>query len=113
MEDKEFEPFEEDFEGRDATYQVRVRGYDDSDAECGYERVAASFKDPEAAIDFAKRYVGRGEYEDEPLPSGVSYVEVSVETVVESDGDQLDVGALFSASFAIGKTRSRNARIAL
>lgn len=97
----DFEAFEEDFEGQNASYQVWLRGYGDGDASPDHEVLVKSFSIAERAVEFAKEYVGGRLYETEAFPETATCAEVSVETVVEYEGHTDSVGTLFAAQFAL------------
>jgi len=101
--EEEFEAFEEDFEEKDASYQVWMLGYDADQNITDFSEKLFESMDPERAINFAKAYVTGCDIENKTFPDNVEYVEVLVETVVEVEGYEENVGNLFDEFVEIKK----------
>lgn len=100
MEDRFNELLEElkldDFEAKDATYQVRVLGYDENENITDFEVTVNESKDAESMVEYAENYVEEERYENLKFPDEVKYIEVLVETVVDLEDYDENVGTLFS-----------------
>ena len=90
-----FEEFEEDFEAKDAKYQLWLLGYDEHDAITDFEFLVNESKDPERMIAQAKQYIDEQKYLNRTFPQDVVTLEVLVETVVDVEGYEENVGTLF------------------
>lgn len=101
MEDEKFEPFEEDFEEQDASYQVWILGYDENEAITDFEVLVKSSSDAELAVNFAKEYIDQEKYKKITYPDNVAYIEILVETIVDVEGTDTNVGTLFYAQLKI------------
>ena len=100
--EKEFEEFEEDFEAKPAIYQVWMLGYDENEAITDFEVLVNESKDAEYAVEYAKKFVDEKRYETSaPFPENVAYIEVLVETVVEFEDHNENVGTLFTTTVKI------------
>ena len=86
----------DDFEAKDATYQVWVLSYDENENITDFEVLVNESKDAESMVDFAKKYVEEERYENLKFPDEVKYIEVLVETIVELEDYTENVGTLFS-----------------
>ena len=86
----------DDFEAKDATYQVWVLSYDENENITDFEVLVNESKDAESMVDFAKKYVEEERYENLKFPDEVKYIEVLVETVVDLEDYNENVGTLFS-----------------
>ena len=86
----------DDFDAKDAMYQVWILGYDENENITDFEVVLNESKDAESMVDFAKNYVEEERYGTMTFPKEVKYIEVLVETIVELDGYDENVGTLFS-----------------
>ena len=86
----------DDFDAKDATYQVWVLGYDENENITDFEVLVNESKDAESMVDFAKKYVEEERYENLKFPDEVEYIEVLVETIVELEDYTENVGTLFS-----------------
>ena len=86
----------DDFDAKDATYQVWVLGYDENENITDFEVVVNESKDAESMVEYAKNYVEEERYRTMTFPKEVKYIEVLVETVVELEGYDENVGTLFS-----------------
>ena len=86
----------DDFEAKDATYQVWVLGYDENEHITDFEVMVNESKDAESMVEYAERYVEEERYETMTFPDEVKYIEVLVETVVDLEDYDENVGTLFS-----------------
>ena len=86
----------DDFDAKDATYQVWVLGYDDNEHITDFEVMLNGSKDAESMVEYAKKYVEEERYKTMTFPKEVKYIEVLVETVVELEDYDENVGTLFS-----------------
>ena len=100
MKDKFNELLEElkldDFDAKDATYQVWVLGYDENEHITDFEVMVNESKDAESMVEYAERYVEEERYGTMTFPDEVKYIEVLVETVVDLEDYNENVGTLFS-----------------
>ena len=100
MKDKFNELLEElnldDFDAKDATYQVWVLGYDENEHITDFEVMINESKDAESMVEYAERYVEEERYGTMEFPDEVKYIEVLVETVVDLEDYDENVGTLFS-----------------
>ena len=100
MKDKFDELFEElkldDFDAKDATYQVWVLGYDENENITDFEAMVNESKDAESMVEYATNYVEEERYGTMTFPDEVKYIEVLVETVVDLEDYDENVGTLFS-----------------
>lgn len=100
MEDSFDELLEElnldDFDAKDATYQVWVLGYDENEHITDFEVMVDESKDAESMVEYAKNYVEEERYGTMTFPDEVKYIEVLVETVVDLEDYTENVGTLFS-----------------
>ena len=100
MKDKIDELLEElkldDFDAKDATYQVWVLGYDENENITDFEVMVSESKDAESMVEYATNYVEEERYGTIALPDEVKYIEVLVETVVDLEVYDENVGTLFS-----------------
>ena len=85
-----------DFEAKDATYQVWVLGYDENEHITDFEVMVNESKDAESMVEYAERYVEEERYGTMTFPDEVKYIEVLVETVVDLEDYDENVGTLFS-----------------
>jgi hypothetical protein len=90
-----FEEFEEDFEAKDAKYQLWLLGYDADQNITDFEFLVNESKDPVRMIAQAKQYIEERKYLNRSFPQDVAYLEVIVETVVDVEGYEENVGTLF------------------
>ena len=86
----------DDFDAKDATYQVWVLGYDENEHITDFEVMVDESKDAESMVEYAERYVEEERYGTMTFPDEVKYIEVLVETVVDLEGYDENVGTLFS-----------------
>ena len=86
----------DDFEAKDATYQVWVLGYDENEHITDFEIMIDESKDAESMVEYAETYVEEERYENLKFPDEVKYIEVLVETVVDLEDYDENVGTLFS-----------------
>ena len=86
----------DDFDAKDATYQVWVLGYDENENITDFEVMVDESKDAESMVDYAERYVEEERYGTMTFPDEVKYIEVLVETVVDLEDYNENVGTLFS-----------------
>ena len=100
MKDKFDELLEElkldDFDAKDATYQVWVLGYDENENITNFEVMVNESKDAESMVEYAENYVEEERYGTMAFPDEVKYIEVLVETVVDLEDYDENVGTLFS-----------------
>ena len=86
----------DDFDAKDATYQVWVLGYDENENITDFEIMIDESKDAESMVEYAETYVEEERYGTMIFPDEVKYIEVLVETVVDLEGYAENVGTLFS-----------------
>ena len=86
----------DDFDAKDATYQVWVLGYDENENITDFEVMIDESKDAESMVEYAENYVEEERYGTMTFPDKVKYIEVLVETVVDLEGYDENVGTLFS-----------------
>ena len=86
----------DDFDAKDATYQVWVLGYDENENITDFEVMIEESKDAESMVKYATNYVEEEHYGTMTFPKEVKYIEVLVETIVDLEGYNENVGTLFS-----------------
>lgn len=86
----------DDFDAKDATYQVWVLGYDENEHITDFEVMVDESKDAESMVEYATKYVEEERYGTMTFPDEVKYIEVLVETVVDLEDYTENVGTLFS-----------------
>ena len=86
----------DDFDAKDATYQVWVLGYDENENITDFEVMVNESKDAESMVEYAENYVEEERYGTIVFPDEVKYIEVLVETVVDLEDYDENVGTLFS-----------------
>ena len=86
----------DDFEAKDATYQVWILSYDENEHITDFEVMVNESKDAESMVEYAERYVEEECYGTMVFPDEVKYIEVLVETVVDLEDYDENVGTLFS-----------------
>ena len=86
----------DDFDAKDATYQVWVLGYDENENITDFEVMVDESKDAESMVECATKYVEEERYGTMAFPEEVKYIEVLVETVVDLEDYDENVGTLFS-----------------
>ena len=86
----------DDFDAKDATYQVWVLCYDENENITDFEVMVNESKDAESMVEYAETYVEEERYGTMIFPDEVKYIEVLVETVVDLEGYDENVGTLFS-----------------
>ena len=86
----------DDFFAKDATYQVWVLGYDENENITDFEVMVNESKDAESMVEYATNYVEEERYGTMTFPDKVKYIEVLVETVVDLEDYNENVGTLFS-----------------
>lgn len=86
----------DDFDAKDATYQVWVLGYDENENITDFEVMVNESKDAESMVEYAENYVEEERYGTMAFPDEVKYIEVLVETVVDLEDYDENVGTLFS-----------------
>lgn len=86
----------DDFDAKDATYQVWVLGYDENENITDFEVMVDESKDAESMVEYATNYVEEERYGTMAFPDEVKYIEVLVETVVDLEDYDENVGTLFS-----------------
>ena len=100
MKDKFDELLEElkldDFDAKDATYQVWILGYDKNNNITDFEVMIDESKDAESMVECATNYIEEERYGTMEFPDEVKYIEILVETVVDLEDYDENVGTLFS-----------------
>ena len=96
MKDKFEELKLDDFDAKDATYQVWILGYDENENITDFEVMINESKDAESMVECATNYVEEERYRTMAFPDEVKYIEVLVETVVDLEDYDENVGTLFS-----------------
>lgn len=92
----------EDFDAQPAMYQVWMLGYDENEAITDFEVLINESHDAEYAVEYAKKFVDEKRYEtSRPFPPEVAYIEILVETVVDIEDYEENVGTLFTATVEI------------
>ena len=86
----------DDFDAKDATYQVWILSYDENEHITDFEVMINESKDAESMVEYAERYVEEERYGTMAFPDEVKYIEVLVETVVDLEDYDENVGTLFS-----------------
>ena len=86
----------DDFDAKDATYQVWILGYDKNEHITDFEVMIDESKDAESMVEYAECYVEEERYGTMTFPDEVKYIEVLVETVVDLEDYDENVGTLFS-----------------
>ena len=86
----------DDFDAKDATYQVWVLGYDENENITDFEVMVNESKDAENMVEYATNYVEEERYGTIAFPDEVKYIEVLVETVVDLEDYDENIGTLFS-----------------
>ena len=86
----------DDFDAKDAMYQVWVLGYDENENITDFEVLVNESKDAESMVEYAERYVEEERYGTMSFPDEIKYIEVLVETIVDLEGYDENVGTLFS-----------------
>lgn len=86
----------DDFDAKDATYQVWVLGYDENENITDFEVMVNESKDAESMVEYAERYVEEERYGTMTFSKEVKYIEVLVETIVDLEDYDENVGTLFS-----------------
>ena len=86
----------DDFDAKDAMYQVWVLGYDENENITDFEVLVNESKDAESMVECATNYVEEERYGTMSFPDEVKYIEVLVETIVDLEGYDENVGTLFS-----------------
>lgn len=86
----------DNFDAKDATYQVWVLGYDENEHITDFEVMINESKDAESMVECATNYVEEERYGTMTFPDEVKYIEVLVETVVDLEDYTENVGTLFS-----------------
>ena len=86
----------DDFFAKDATYQVWVLGYDENEDITDFEVMVDESKDAESMVEYATNYIEEERYGTMTFPDEVKYIEVLVETVVDLEDYDENVGTLFS-----------------
>ena len=86
----------DDFDAKSATYQVWVLGYDENERITDFEVMIEESKDAESMVEYATNYIEEECYGTMVFPDEVKYIEVLVETIVNLEGYDENVGTLFS-----------------
>ena len=85
-----------DFNNKKKTYQVWVLGYDENENITDFEVMVNESKNAESMVEYATNYVEEERYENLKFPDEVKYIEVLVETIVDLEDYDENVGTLFS-----------------
>ena len=86
----------DDFDAKDATYQVWVLGYDENENITDFEVMVNESKDAKSMVEYATNYIEEERYGTMAFPDEVKYIEVVVETVVDLEDYDENIGTLFS-----------------
>ena len=86
----------DDFDAKDATYQVWILSYDENENITDFEVMVNESKDAESMVEYAKNYIEEERYRTIVFPDEVKYIEVLVETIVDLEDYTENVGTLFS-----------------
>ena len=86
----------DDFDAKYAIYQVWVLGYDENENITDFEVMVNESKNAESMVEYATNYVEEERYENLKFPDEVKYIEVLVETIVDLEDYDENVGTLFS-----------------
>ena len=86
----------DDFDAKDAAYQVWVLGYDENENITDFEVMVNESKNAESMVEYATNYVEEERYGTMAFPDEVKYIEVLVETIVDLEDYDENVGTLFS-----------------
>ena len=81
---------------KETTYQVWVLGYDENENITDFEVLVDESKDAESMVEYATNYVEEERYGTMIFPDEVKYIEVLLETIVNLEGYDENVGTLFS-----------------
>ena len=84
------------FDAKDVMYKVWVLGYDENENITNFEVMVNESKDAESMVEYAENYVEEERYGTMAFPDEVKYIEVLVETVVDLEDYNENVGTLFS-----------------
>ena len=108
MEDKDLakhiaEDIDEIPEDTEVTYELWAIGYNADGAVTDTEMFIAEFKDPDAAIEFAKKvtmadivHQAAEEYDGSTPAENVTYISLEVETVIDEDEDEtMNIGTIY------------------
>jgi hypothetical protein len=99
--DLHLENFGEDFDAKPAKYQLWLLGYNADQLITDFEFLVNESSDPELMIKQAKQYIEEQKYLNRSFPQDVVYLEVLVETVVNVDDYEENVGTLFDETIKI------------
>lgn len=88
-----------DYDLTKADYQVWAVGYTLEGNVLDYENLLASFKDPDKAIEYVKQLDVEDVTRD--IPEEVEVLVIQVETVVEIEGIDQNVGVLFEEDICL------------
>lgn len=94
--EKDFEPFEEDFDVPADKYQLWLLGYDADQNITDYEFLVNESADMDAMLKQANQYVDEEKYKKHTFPEEVAYIEVIVETIANLEGYDENVATRFS-----------------
>ena len=84
-----------DFDAKSAWYQVWLLGYDKDQNIVDWDCFIDESRDPDKMIERAKTFIAEKQYEGLAIPEEVVYLEVLVETVVNIEGYDENIGTLF------------------
>lgn len=90
-----------DFELEQPIYQVWVIGYDENKQPAGLEVLVNEYRDPEKAVEYAKKYVFEERFMTLSIPDNVRNLGIEVEEVVNRDGVSEGVGSIFLAGLKL------------
>jgi len=91
----------EDFETKDAKYQVWAYGYDKDMYAVDYDFFINESKDPNRAIEQAKKFIEEERWKTVIIPEDVYFLSIEVETTVEFEDHVENVGTIFQDGFRI------------
>ena len=95
FDDDEFEEFEEDFDAKNAHYDIYIYNYDADQNIMDENTLFMSFAEPEGAINKAKELVADLETLRRLAAKDAAFVSIEVETTVECEDAVENVGTLF------------------
>jgi len=78
----------DDFDLETPVYQVWALGYDENDCITDFSKLFGTFKDPDTAVKYAENL-------NPTIPTAIAYVSLEVETVVDEDGEEENVGSIY------------------
>jgi len=91
----------EDFETKDATYQVWAYGYDKDMYVTDHKFLINESKDPNRAINQATKFIEEERWKTLSIPEDVYFLSIEVETTVDFEDHLENVGTIFQKGFRI------------